>query len=122
MLSRGGRYSSKVDVYSFGIVMFELLTRRTPYEGTRDFPDRLKERLEYIQGGGRPWYGEEDRVSGWYCELMERCWDGDPEKRPSFDEIQASFLRSPDSAVKETIPFDVSSDSASAPLLRLSVR
>ncbi|KAK8557587.1 hypothetical protein V6N13_007946 [Hibiscus sabdariffa] len=81
------RVSEKVDVFSFGILMWEILTEEEPYADMH---------CGAIIGGIvkntlRPPIPEHCDTE--WRELMEQCWSPDPESRPSFTEI-ANRLRS----------------------------
>ncbi|CAN6170521.1 unnamed protein product [Urochloa humidicola] len=87
LLSMGGtKVSEKIDVYSFGIVMWEILTGEDPYDG-----------MHYggVIGGIlsntlRPPVPASCNPE--WRKLMEQCWSTEPERRPSFTEV-ASRLR-----------------------------
>lgn len=75
------RVSEKVDVFSFGISMWEILTGEEPYANMH---------CGAIIGGIvkntlRPPIPE--RCDSEWRKLMEECWSPDPESRPSFSEI-----------------------------------
>ncbi|CAK9162406.1 unnamed protein product [Ilex paraguariensis] len=75
------RVSEKVDVFSFGIAMWEILTGEEPYANMH---------CGAIIGGIvkntlRPPIPE--RCDTEWRKLMEQCWSSDPEARPSFTEI-----------------------------------
>jgi serine/threonine protein kinase len=85
-------YDDKVDVYSYSIVLYELMSERYPFE-SMGFGDRLG---LFVGTGGRP--SEDDLPSdapALLCDLMRRSWAGDPSSRPPFhriaSEIQAAY-------------------------------
>lgn len=74
-------YNHKADVYSFGILLWELLSCKKPFVDLKI--DTFYE--EIVNGGARPPIDPK-----WPKELvilMERCWSSDFDKRPSFTEI-----------------------------------
>jgi len=77
-------YSEKADVYSYGIILWELVVRQKPFTGKRDFFSIVTA----VIGGERPPLPT-GRCPDAYCELMEKCWDADPEKRPGFEAVLA---------------------------------
>ncbi|KAL9386583.1 hypothetical protein Peur_019707 [Populus x canadensis] len=91
------RVSEKVDVFSFGIAMWEILTGEEPYANMQ---------FGAIIGGIvsstlRPPVPEHCDA-GWR-KLMEECWASDPEARPSFTEI-TNRLRSMSAALQPKRP------------------
>src|SRR5437762_3372592 len=74
-------YTMESDIYSFGMIMWELTTGKKP------FHDRPHNHIliSDILNGERPQIT--DDTPEFYAELMKRCWDHDPESRPTADEI-----------------------------------
>ena len=81
MLSNHGVYNSKVDVYSFAIVMWEVLTGNYPYAGL----DQQQIVAQVLVNDARPEIP--DGAPQPYVDLMRRCWDRSPDVRPTFDQI-----------------------------------
>jgi serine/threonine protein kinase len=78
-------YTNKVDVFSFGVVLYEILV------GRRVFP--ISEPpfvvMKSVLGGEMPVIP--DRVGNVMKSLISRCWSLKAEGRPSFDDILNVF-------------------------------
>ena len=68
-------------MYSYGINLWELYTRRTPFEGLQP----LQVAVAVGTKGSRPPIPSDTPL--WYKLLMTSCWAQNPEDRPSFHEI-----------------------------------
>ena len=79
---RGFKYTEKADVFSFGVILWELATRKPPYYGI----DGQMVSQRVVKEGLRPKISDRD-APGPFLDLMRRCWDDDPDKRPYFGEI-----------------------------------
>lgn len=80
------RYSVKVDVYSFGMVLWELWEKRKPFE---EYSSRF-DIIDAIRAGSRPKIG--DDCPPVFRSLIQRCWQADPARRPTFQSI-VKYLR-----------------------------
>ena len=80
----GQEYDEKTDIYSFGMVLYEVITEKEPYAGK--FRD-IKELTEAIvKQNARPAV-DLKLFPPKIIKLLKECWDTVPHKRPSFEEI-----------------------------------
>ncbi|XP_028282617.1 receptor-interacting serine/threonine-protein kinase 1 isoform X2 [Parambassis ranga] len=81
--------TEKSDVYSFAIVVWVVVTRAEPYANARS-----EEQIsQCVRNGERPAenlipYDTPSEI----IQLMKRCWDHNPQKRPTFKESNDNFL------------------------------
>lgn len=85
------KYSEKADIFSFGIVLWEIFTGERPYD-TVEYRSMNQAQLMYqiVDKEARP--SLEGLDSG-LQQLIRDCWDLEPRIRPSFSEIVVRLRR-----------------------------
>jgi len=74
-------YDQKVDVYSFGIVLWELITGMLPFANMT----AVQAAFAVVNKGVRPAIPQDCLPT--LGEIMTRCWDPNPDVRPPFTEV-----------------------------------
>ncbi|RIB15504.1 kinase-like domain-containing protein [Gigaspora rosea] len=82
----GFEYTEAADVYSFGMVMWEISTGQHPFH---DRPHDEKLAWEICNGLRPALTVETPRC---FMELMESCWDANPKRRPDIRELEKIFM------------------------------
>ena len=83
---RGKPYTKAADIYSFGIIMWEMTSGVPAFH---NIPHDLNLSLNICKGI-RPEIIEGTMPE--YVDLMKRCWDNAPEKRPTANELEQIFF------------------------------
>ncbi|GFP91936.1 light-sensor protein kinase [Phtheirospermum japonicum] len=76
------KFTEKADVYSFGMICFELLTGKVPFEDAHLQGDKMSRN---IRAGERPLFPFHSPK--YITNLTKKCWHTDPIQRPSFSTI-----------------------------------
>lgn len=75
------KYDEKIDVYSYGILLWELLAKQSPFEGL--IPPQIVCTVSMFNR--RPDIPSD--APPILKHLIENCWDRDPKERPPFSDI-----------------------------------
>ena len=81
----GANYDNKVDVYSFGMMLYEIVTNQLALRDLNQY-----QVMQFILRGRRP--AIPNSVLPFTRSLITRCWSGDPSERPSFADIYAELV------------------------------
>lgn len=78
----GKQYTEKADVYAFGIILWEIMTRLEPYEDK----EPMQIVMDVVKVDLRPDIPKEHDTNP-LVPLMKDCWHRDPDHRPTFPAI-----------------------------------
>eukprot|EP00048_Salpingoeca_helianthica_P008623 m.124701 g.124701 ORF g.124701 m.124701 type:complete len:169 (-) comp14654_c0_seq1:218-724(-) len=81
----GERYGPLADLYSYGVVLWELAARQQPWASLPSMNFFMDELLTRIRSGERPKI-ESEWPAG-FVSLMTACWSTLPECRPTFAKV-----------------------------------
>lgn len=83
---RNGKLRAQTDVFSFAILLVEMMVGRSPFQGlpTPAVIIGIVEGMRPEIPKGCPYL---------LVELIKRCWDGDWRKRPAFGEVVADLMQ-----------------------------
>lgn len=82
---RCAHWSEQADVYSYGVLLWELLCRQLPFGDCHaDDVARL------VRSGRRPAFPPRPHVARPWRRLVRRCWAADPHARPTMAAVVAA--------------------------------
>ncbi|RHZ59649.1 hypothetical protein Glove_362g50 [Diversispora epigaea] len=77
----GEIYTTKSDIYSVGILMWEVITGETPFD---DYEHDLELAIDIVKGCRPKIY---EYIPHEYSILIKQCWDANPDNRPDVSTI-----------------------------------
>ncbi|KAK8845714.1 hypothetical protein M9Y10_020632 [Tritrichomonas musculus] len=75
-------YTKASDVYSFAMIVYEIITLEKPFGNLKDFQEFYN---EIVKKRSRPSFSKP--IAPCYKDLIEKCWLQEPNERPTFNEI-----------------------------------
>jgi serine/threonine protein kinase len=101
-------YTAECDIYSVGIVLYEIYSRSDPYKG-EDFRTTLRKICDR-RANKRPPIPE--MCPPKFAELMKKCWSHDPQARPQARALDTMLL---DMSMQEAEPLAVGDGTGQKP-------
>ncbi len=81
------RYGLSADVYSFGIVLWELAAHQTPWSSVNSIVGLA----HLVESGQRPQIPVDGSWPPQFVAIMQQCWAAQPSDRPTFSRLCALF-------------------------------
>ena len=78
---KGGKNTMQSDVYSIGMLMWEIFAGRPPFDDRAHSSDLCLKICDGLRPPVLP------RMLSDYVQMMKKCWDADPSKRPTILEL-----------------------------------
>eukprot|EP01117_Protostelium_nocturnum_P019591 TRINITY_DN8537_c0_g1_i1.p1 TRINITY_DN8537_c0_g1~~TRINITY_DN8537_c0_g1_i1.p1 ORF type:complete len:438 (-),score=79.51 TRINITY_DN8537_c0_g1_i1:140-1453(-) len=95
------QYSTKSDVFSFGIMMYELISEKEPFKKL----SIAEVAIQVVRDGLRPKIP--DNCPDTLEKMMRDCWETDPSKRPTFYQIFATLSQAETVEEAVLVPSDI---------------
>lgn len=89
----GETYTMSADVWSLGVIIWEMVMREEPWKGINPFAITL------MVGGNGETLDTSTVAGTWWHELMDSCWK-QPCDRPTVDELQKAVLQTRQAVAK----------------------
>lgn len=85
LIGNDKKYNESSDIYSFGMIMYEMMSCEKPFKEYKNNFDPILVMINDLKPECPEWTPKS------YVELMLRCLDKDPSKRPSASELCSKF-------------------------------
>jgi sterile alpha motif and leucine zipper-containing kinase AZK len=82
---QGQSYNEKVDVWSFGMVLYEIATNTIPYHNCQNSAQVIEELCVNKKTPSLP--ENLTKIHPTLVDLMKQCWNWESHNRPSFTQI-----------------------------------
>lgn len=86
-LFESGDYTNKIDVYAFAILLWEMCTETSPFEGL----NAVQIAFQVSKNHARPEFPSGTKKD--FAKFVQKCWSPDPKNRPTFKQIYRSFAQ-----------------------------
>ncbi|RHZ48712.1 hypothetical protein Glove_543g21 [Diversispora epigaea] len=93
----GEIYTTKSDIYSLGIIMWEVITGESPYDDY-DYEHDSELAIDIVRGFRPKIY---EYIPHEYVTLMKQCWDANPDNRPDANIVWEKMRLSTNSLYNE---------------------
>lgn len=80
-------YNERVDVYSYGVVLWELFSCEVPFSGMTPIQAAFAVADKHLRPKCESAYAKDVKIPDSWMALISQCWHPTPRERPSFSEV-----------------------------------